>query len=372
MDSRDVVSAPDVAGPLCLHSYRGLTLSARRVGDPASARALGRPYRAVPARVARWTATGDLVRDERPAVYLHEYTAAGMTVRGLVGALDISRRPERPEDRAVLPHEGVHRHQVEQLAARLELMEISQTPILLVHRAPARLRALLAKERERTPDSAFADRAGQQHRIWALRDATTLDAVHHGLADGRALIADGHHRYAAYLRLQRTSPGGPHDRALAMVVDHDDTPLFLGAIHRSLRGVRAGEVVAAATACGAVATTMDRARALAALGPEVLVVTDGDHWTSLRLPTPARAAVEVLHGELLPLLSPAPTIGYHHTVEDALRRTGGERAVAVLVPAPAIGQVIAAATAGRLLPEKATSFQPKPTPGILMRSLRDE
>ena len=34
-------------------------------------------------------------------------------------------------------------------------------------------------------------------------------------------------------------------------------------------------------------------------------------------------------------------------------------------------QVLSAALAGRLLPEKATSFQPKPHLGVLMRSLSD-
>ena len=37
----------------------------------------------------------------------------------------------------------------------------------------------------------------------------------------------------------------------------------------------------------------------------------------------------------------------------------------------AFGLVLQIAAAGRLLPEKATSFQPKPSAGVLIRSLRD-
>ena len=53
----------------------------------------------------------------------------------------------------------------------------------------------------------------------------------------------------------------------------------------------------------------------------------------------------------------------------ALRRSGG---VAVLMPAPDVDVVLRVAAADRLLPEKATSFQPKPSVGVLIRSLRDE
>src|SRR5690242_12798003 len=69
-----------VAGPLQLRRFTGLTLSPGRVGDPASARAFARPYRAVPERLAKWEQQGHLQRDETPALYLHEYTASGMTV----------------------------------------------------------------------------------------------------------------------------------------------------------------------------------------------------------------------------------------------------------------------------------------------------
>ena len=68
-------------------------LSPTRVGDPASARAFARPYRNVARRLERWEQQGHLRRDAEPAVYLHEYAAAGMTVRGLVGALNLSCEP---------------------------------------------------------------------------------------------------------------------------------------------------------------------------------------------------------------------------------------------------------------------------------------
>ena len=85
-----------------------------------------------------------------------------------------------------------------------------------------------------------------------------------------------------------------------------------------------------------------------------------------------RAAVELLHDDLVPALPRGPQrIEYHHSVEATLNRLRKD-SVAVLMPAPDVDLVLKIAADDRLLPEKATSFQPKPSVGVLIRSLRDE
>jgi len=373
MDSSSVVSPPYVAGPLRLEPFAGLMLSPSRVGDPASLRAFSRPYRDVAARLKRWERQGHLVRDPEPALYLHEYTAGGITVRGLVGALDVSHRAARPEDRAILPHEGIYPAQADDLADRMAEMRINPAPILLVHRAGTGLRALLRETTGSAPAHEFTDRAEQRHRVWALRGPRTLSTIAAELAPGRALIADGHHRYAAYLRLQQREPGGATDRGLAMLVDQDDTPLFLGAIHRMLLGTTLDDVRSAAQTAGMEFVEVPEERAVAGLGPDHLVATDGRHWALVTLPASEdRAAVELLHDLLIPALPHGPRrIAYHHTVEDTLAQVAPAVGCAVLLPAPDVDLVLRIAADDRLLPEKATSFQPKPSLGVLIRSLRD-
>lgn len=373
VDAGAVVSPPHVARPLTLHPFRALRLSPSRIGGPSAARAFARPYKDVAGRLTRWCEQGAITADQEPAVYLHEYTAGGLTVRGLVGALDVSRRASSPEQRAVLPHEGIHPRQADELADRMAEMALNPAPILLVHRAPATAQAIVRTVLARPPQHAFSDRAGQRHRLWALRDPAELTTLEAALAASRALIADGHHRYAAYLRLQQRMPGGAADRGLAMLVDHDDTALFLGAIHRVLVGSSLADVASAARAAGARFAAASAERAVAGLGQHRLTVTDGQGWALVSLDVPTdRAAVEVVHDVLIPALPHGPRlIGYHHTVEDALAGAGPE-AVAVLLPAPDVDLVLRIATADRLLPEKATSFQPKPSLGVLIRPLRGE
>ena len=372
MDASAVVIPPYVGRPLRLAPFHGLRLQARRVGDPASGRLFARPYRSVASRLAQWEERGQLVRDAEPALYLHEYTSGGLTVRGLVGALDISHRASGPEDRAVLPHEGIHPVQADELADRMSELQLNPAPILLVHRSPAEVRAVVHEVAATEPLDDFVDRHDQRQRLWAIRDPEQLARIDAGLGPSQALIADGHHRYAAYLRMQRRSPGGATDRGLAMLVDQEDTPLFLGPIHRILTGVGLEDLAAAAELVGAVVELVEQPAAVQALGPTTLAATDGERWASVKLHLPThRAAVEHLHEELVPALGRGPQrIEYHHSVEATLAHLRRD-SVAILMPAPDVDLVLRIAADDRLLPEKATSFQPKPSVGVLIRSLRD-
>lgn len=372
------MTPPYVAGPLRLVPFRGLMLTPARVGNPTTGRAFARPYRDVSARLLRWQARGYVRHDTAPALYLHEYTSAGMTVRGLVGALDVSRRATRPADRAILPHEGIHPAQADDLADRMAEMELNPAPILLVHRGTDRLRALLAEVVRSEPQHTFTDRSEQQHRIWAIRDEGALSAIAEELAGSSALIADGHHRYAAYLRLQRRRATADHaptatDYGLAMLVDQGATPLFLGPIHRTLAGTSLDHLRDAVQSIGLTYEELPQADAVAALSATRLAATDGRRWAVVTLDADLReAAVETLHRRIVPALPHGPSaLSYHHTVDDALS-AARQDAVSVLMPAPSVDLVIEIAEADRLLPEKATSFQPKPSLGVLIRSLRDE
>ncbi|MBZ5740729.1 DUF1015 family protein [Nocardioides mangrovi] len=370
MDAEDVVTPPHVARPLRLRPFPALRLAPSRVGGGASARAFARPYRDIADRFVRWEESGQVRRDADAALYLHEYTATGLTIRGLVGALDISHSTTGLSDAAVLPHEGIHPEQVADLADRMSEMQMNPAPILLVHRGTARLRTILREVRAAEPEHRFTDRSGQYHRVWAITGTGRLARIAHELEEARAVLADGHHRYAAYLRL-RAQGGGNRalDAGLAMLVDQGDTPLFLGAIHRLLRGVTLADLERLPGTAGT--TRVEPAEAVAALGSDTLVATDGHAWATLHLPAmDDRLAVEVLQDLLPALRRPPSSIGYAHSVDEALQGVARRRGTAVLMPAPEFDDVLRLAQAGRLLPEKATSFQPKPSVGVLIRSLR--
>lgn len=367
------VTPPLVAGPLRLLPFRAMRLAETRVADPASARAFARPYRDVQERLRAWERRGHLEHDPEPALYLHEYTSGGITVRGLVGAVDVSHRAARLDQRAILPHEGIYPAQADDLADRMGEMGINPAPILLVQRSPQALRELLTTVRRDTPRQ-LTDRGGHLHRWWAIRDRDLLERIQALLGPTTALIADGHHRYAAYLKLQARDPGAPTDRGLAMLVDHDDTPLFLGAIHRLLVGSSVRDLAEAATALDIRSRYVTQEQAMGALGPATMVATDNEDWLVIEpVLDDGRVEVEVLHDRLVPTLAHGPSrVAYHHHAQDALRQASPEHGTAVLMPAPSLAQVEHVVRGGRLFPEKATSFQPKPTFGLFIRSWLDE
>ncbi len=381
MDEPALVTPPHLGRPLRLTTFRGLTLTPRWIGGPTTARTFARPYRDVTRRLARWERSGRIAGDTEPAVYLHEYVAAGTSVRGLVGALDLTHRSEVLAERAVLPHEGVHLAQVQDLADRMHEMELNPAPILLVHRGPARVRALLSAVASAPPTRSFLDAAGTEHRLWAIKDPATLRTLAEELASATPVIADGHHRYAAYLRLQQDHPGTAWDRGLTMLVDQDDTPLRLGAIHRVVPRMRlerlADLAVGAERGHWRVLSSADEGRLHAGAREGdvgTVVVTDGaDRWVAWDLPHPPDAAtVEVVHELVMPLLPRSRKVRFEHTVPAACARARETSGLALLLPTPSFDLVAAAVRHDRLLPEKATSFQPKPPVGVLMRSLRDE
>ncbi|MFC7493939.1 MULTISPECIES: DUF1015 family protein [unclassified Nocardioides] len=371
MDSGVVATPALVARPLRLEPFPALMLAPNRIGAQAAARAFSRPYTEVADRFAAWQRSGQVTHDTEPALYLHEYTTSGVTIRGLVGALALTRRAASRDEIAVFPHEGVHPAQASELADRMAEMAMNPAPILLTHRAPAVLRELLRAVRSAPADRQFTDRSGQYHRLWTIRTPATIAAIQDALEGSRALIADGHHRYAAYglLRTDHPELAPATDAGLAMLVDQEDTPLFLGAIHRVLLGLRISDLDRPGPQ---VQRGLGPQEAVAALSQDTVVATDGREWATIRLPhDDERLTVEILQDDVLPLLGRAPTaIAHAHSVDDALRAVARRRGLAVLMPAPDFADVLHVASIGRLLPEKVTSFQPKPSVGVLIRSLR--
>src|SRR5262249_56016911 len=79
-------------------------------------------------------------------------------------------------------------------------------------------------------------------RVGGVGGQVALEATAADLGPRQALIADGHHRYAAYRQLQarRHQAGdgqGPWDYGLALLVDSASYPPQIGAIHRVIPGL---------------------------------------------------------------------------------------------------------------------------------------
>lgn len=347
--------------------------------------------------LAQWQASGVLRRDEEPALYVYEQVVAGLVQRGLIALVEL----RDPAERVVLPHEDVMPGPV---ADRLELMRATAAnlePILLVYDGGGDTAAVIGEVCTGAPDVETTTEDGVVQRLWAVADPGAHTRVAEDLAAHQALIADGHHRYATYLRLQAEhhaagDGAGPWDFGLALLVDSRTHPLRVQAIHRVVADLpleealeRVRHVFRTRPAGG------DLATALAALtgadGAHPFVVTDGTDFALLDDPDPRTVEdalphdrhspewrgldASVLHALLLDRLwavdDSGQRIGYLHSAETAVRAARRTRGVAVLMRPVPVDVVRALAARGERMPRKSTSFGPKPRTGLVLRVLAE-
>ena len=342
-----------------------------------------RPYLAVRDRLRKWRQKSFLRADDEPALYVYEYVVDGTTVRGLIGLVGLRQESER----VVLPHEDVMPGPVDDRTVLMRTTQTNLEPILLVHEGSDRLRDLIGKAATGDPVADFTALDGSRHRLWAVTDDDQLTPIAAELAPTQALIADGHHRYAAYLRLQdelrdpaAPPETSPWDHGLALLVDQADHPLHIGPIHRSVGALTISDLQDVSADRGDAFTAHpDRETAFAAARAgdadptrAWFVVSDGRAWATVatRRTRPVDAAV--LHEVLLPAWGVAEEqLGYHHSLDQALHTTARQPGLVVAVRPPTVAEVMATAADGHRMPRKSTSFAPKPAMGVVMRDLAD-
>ncbi|MGO8882935.1 MAG: DUF1015 family protein [Streptosporangiaceae bacterium] len=386
------------------HNVVRLILPRHQAGQP------GDLYRDAAQTLARWQQDGILVADPAPALYVYEQTmpsgpgaaAHPLVQRGLIGALRLAD----PQAGIVLPHEDVAPGPV---ADRRRLMEATQAnlePIFLLYDgsepgAATRLVDETAARRPALLETLTAD--GAAHRLWAISDPDDLAAIADDLAPRQALIADGHHRYAAYRGLQerRHQAGegpGPWDFGLAMLVDSASYPPQIAAIHRVIPGMApaaAAEKAAAAFRVrplpgGAADLSANLAELASAAekGPAFLLAGGGSAFL-LTDPDPAQADAampaglsprwrglapavlqELLIGRLWGITDNERTIRVVHDDAAAAVRAADEApgGTAVISRPVSDADVYAVAALGERMPRKATSFAPKPRTGVVIRT----
>jgi len=412
-------------------------------------------------RLAAWLDDGVLAADGAPALYVYEQRGPGYVQRGLIGLVRVGTT-------AIHAHEDVMPGPV---AGRRELMAAVRgnlEPILLVYNGgtgggagghggtagpvsadavpsdavpfgevlsgavpfgevlsgavpfgavtgdaaassvsvTSRLVDLTAEER--TPLACAVTDDGVTHRVWALTDPAEQAAVAADLAARTALIADGHHRYAAYgeLRASMRATGGgdgPWDYGLAFLVDADAYPLRLGSIHRVIPHLDPAEAAGLAAQAFTV-TELPATGAGPGFGPEQLadalgrLADMGRHGTAfllagrggLRLishpdagqlaeamPTgtsprwqalDASVMQELLLARLWLIKDNERDVLISHDAAEAVRlavETGG---TAVLCNPMELAAVMELAAHGERVPRKSTSFGPKPRTGLVLRT----
>jgi uncharacterized protein (DUF1015 family) len=381
------------------HNIVRLILPRHQPGQP------GDLYRDAAAALASWQRDGILVTDPAPALYVYEQEAqdgGGVLQRGLIGALRLAPLGAG----VILPHEDTAPGPVADRRRLMEATRANLEPIFLLYDGSnpgAAARLVDEAALTRTPLASALTTDGLRHRLWAITDPGELAAIGADLAPRQALIADGHHRYAAYLQIQerRRQHGdgaGPWDFGLALLVNSAAYPPRIAAIHRVIPGLapaRAAELAGPAfTVRPLPGGSADLPAALAELGaaarrgPAFVVagsglaflLTDPDPDAAEAAMPPGHSArwrglapavlQELLIGRLWGIVDDENTVRIvHHDAAAAIRAADEVPGGTALLAAPvAEADVHAVAALGDRVPRKSTSFSPKPRTGLVIRT----
>jgi uncharacterized protein (DUF1015 family) len=249
----------------------------------------------------------------------------------------------------------------------------------------------------REPLACAATVDGITHRLWAVTDPACQAAIAADLAKRTALIADGHHRYAAYrqLRDEMRSSGadaGPWDYGLAFLVDADAYPLHLGAIHRVLPRLAPAEAARLAAVAFRVTAVAPDGSAMKQLvsagesgtafllagGSQRWLLTDPDQrqlaaamppgtsprWRALD----ASVMQELLLARLWSIKDNERDVLISHDADEALQMAADSGGTAVICNPMSLAAVMDIAAHGEKVPRKSTSFGPKPRTGLVLRA----
>ncbi|EPH40913.1 DUF1015 domain-containing protein [Streptomyces aurantiacus] len=365
-----------------------------------------------------WLSEGILSPDPVPGLYVYEQRDSEILQRGIVGALRLSD----PARGIVLPHEDVMPDVVEDRAALLRATAANLEPLLLTYRsegaaagttgdtavdtgtgtsdgaasgATVGTAAVIERAAKHKPLLSTTTEDGFSHRLWAVTDPAEIAEIQSDLGRHQALIADGHHRWATYLRLraEHVSPG-PWDFGLVLLVDTARYPLRVRAIHRYLHRLPVAEALSALGDSFRVRTLrcpLSEARAAladaASEGNAFLLAGDGSYHlvdrpsadllartVPLGRPDAWRTLdATVLHATLLDHIWRIPDapdhIAYIHHTEATVEKAEREGGTAVLMHPVREEVVRDLARQGVTMPRKSTSFGPKPATGLVLRDL---
>jgi uncharacterized protein (DUF1015 family) len=396
------------------HNIVHLILPAERPGDSAT----DNKYTRCGATYRQWLEQGILRRDAEPAFYaLHQRFDSGGARYVRKGFLARLRLREFAEG-VVLPHEKTLSGPK---ADRLEIFKNARanlSPIFSLYPdGRGDVDQLLAPAITRPPDASARTDDGVQHDLWRVTDPAAIAGVRAAMAQRKAFIADGHHRYEtalAYARLVDQSlaapqPNGPHHFVLSFFCSMGDPGLLILPTHRVLHSQASFNLKALLTGSEAffaitpladgvanpasLKIALDQLATAGRTRPSfVLVATPGLKSYLLTLKGDAPQAIPDLpqHPELrkldvtlLHVLLLQRLLGLslesqerHENLRyvkdaaeavDTVRR--GEAQAAFLLNPTRMEQVRAVAESGAVMPQKSTFFYPKLPSGMVLNPL---
>lgn len=318
----------------------------------------------------RWLSDGTLTVDPKPSLYLYRqrfhHKGRERERWGVICLVEL-----REYGDGIFPHEHTHEEPIEDRLKLLRACKAHFGPVFMLYRDPEG--ALLPKPEGR-PLYDFEAPGRTKNTVWRIASPEAIEAFCQGLKKKELLIADGHHRYEASLRLRRE--GGPN-YVLAYLVRAEDSGLLILPLHRIIKGnsPRLAQILKALERAG-----FNLERSMFEDVPRgCLGLKAGTASFLLRIPSTERLKryldgepeplkpleITVLHKAVLEGLLGDPEVEYEPDEKRAQTAASRGRPVFFLPPV-SVDDIERVAKAGLRMHPKTTYFHPKPLSGLIM------
>ena len=393
----DVISAGEAAGCIRENPRSFLRVSradAELPGIPPHADAV---YLRARENLLSMVGDGILVRDIEPSLYLYQVGDGRRWVTGIVCTIGV----DDYLDGTIRSHELTRRDKEEDRSRHIEAVNAQTGLVFLFYRDDVGighgLAGLVPPEGE--PGALVKAANGTIHRVFRIRDPAAIARATRLISPlTRLYIADGHHRAAAaanvaLMRRKAGRGGGEADRFMAVLFPHDQVAIHgysrlitdlsgltpasfldtLGQRFQVRKGIRAD-------------WSEFRASGVISAGMHLFRMYLGGEWyeVSRVKESPGAGGVPILDVQVLQDEVLGPMLGIRDPRDDPrLQFLGGSRpaadleervdgggfAVAFALQPLGIGEVMAIADAGGIMPPKSTWFEPKLKSGLLIHPL---
>jgi len=325
---------------------------------------------------------GALRTDPQPCFYLYRQIMGKHSQLGLVAAASC----EDYLKNLIKKHELTRPDKEDDRVRHIEALNSQTGPVFLVYPSNPALNELFARTSAQAPDVDFTATDGVRHTSWTIHNAAELRFIEDQFARMPALyIADGHHRSASAARVFQSRKGAGHTaHFLSVIFPHDQVRILpYNRVLKDLNGLTPPQVL---EKLDGVFIIKSPGAAAPARKHELGFYLAGQ-WHTLNC-RPRFAAttdpIEKLDVTLLQKYVLAPLFGIDDprtskriqfvggirgTAELEKIVESGEFACAFSMFPTSIGDLMAIADAGGIMPPKSTWFEPKLRDGMFCHML---
>ncbi|HJN23329.1 MAG TPA: DUF1015 domain-containing protein [Rhodospirillales bacterium] len=336
--------------------------------------------------LARMIAGGVLKRDLEPSYYVYRMKTGAHVQTGIAAAGSIAAyRSNR-----IRRHELTHPDKEDDRVRQIEALGAQTGPVFAAHRADGQVAEVVAGATGQAPAIDINAGDGVDHSLWVVADRAGIDHLSRAFeAMDTIYIADGHHRSAAAARVaaarRRANPAHRGDESynsflMVSFPDSEVRILDYNRVVRDLGGLGVEGFLAKVSQAFTIEVSAGPARP--AKAGEFGLYTGGQWYRlAVRGAPPvaddpaARLDVSLLGRHLLhpvlgigdPRTDPrVECIGGGRGLGELERLVdGGDWSAAFALYPTSLGELIAVADAGLVMPPKSTWFEPKLADGLL-------